>query len=378
MGLGRILSRIWRFFAPKWTAMTQKQIADIDRAVSDSIAKGTFTPPRQSSQQFHHAADGPPPPLPPVPTADQLWSLDTRSDVESVAQTVHAAVAPASSASSVRRAPTPRGSHYSPPSVYGGHRGGPGSVYSGYSTSSRQPSYYHHPHPNHHYRSPSAASSYHHYPPPPSSYHTATPSATPTPIPSTTIAEQQQQQQQRLWSMSAASTGGGNGNSSRSRAPSLVSSRQGGRESRDSGYESVPMVGGPGMGPRKYSYYSSSQPSSSSCAGSPSPYAYYGGPQQHGYGYYDHQQQQQQRYAGGYYDQQRPYYDQGLRRQRSRASSIGGFGGGDGVGDLQLPAPSYIAGESRYPDARFVRPPAMAGEDGDDGIVAGKPVNAPY
>lgn len=60
MGLANLLRRIWRFFHPQWTAMTPKQIREIDRAVAESMAKGSFT--------TRH------PPTSAPPTADQLWT----------------------------------------------------------------------------------------------------------------------------------------------------------------------------------------------------------------------------------------------------------------------------------------------------------------
>lgn len=63
MGLGNLLRRIWRFFHPQWTAMTPRQIKEIDRAVAESMAKGSFTTKHR--------------PAAAQPTADQLWTGTT-------------------------------------------------------------------------------------------------------------------------------------------------------------------------------------------------------------------------------------------------------------------------------------------------------------
>ncbi|CAN8100933.1 unnamed protein product [Discula destructiva] len=70
MGLGRLLHRLWRFFHPQWTAMSQKQIADIDRAVAEDMAKGSFTTREHRSTAAAPASR----------TADQLWLEDTAND----------------------------------------------------------------------------------------------------------------------------------------------------------------------------------------------------------------------------------------------------------------------------------------------------------
>lgn len=60
MGLLNLFRRLWRFLHPQWTAMTPKQINEIDRAVAESMAKGSFTTRHR--------------PTPAPPTADQLWT----------------------------------------------------------------------------------------------------------------------------------------------------------------------------------------------------------------------------------------------------------------------------------------------------------------
>lgn len=60
MGLLNLFRRFWRFLHPQWTAMTPKQINDIDRAVAESMAKGSFTTKQR--------------PTTAPPTADQLWT----------------------------------------------------------------------------------------------------------------------------------------------------------------------------------------------------------------------------------------------------------------------------------------------------------------
>lgn len=69
MGLGNLLRRIWRFFHPQWTAMTPKQIKEIDRAVAESMAKGSFN-------TKHRPTAAP-------PTGDQLWT-GTHADTSDI------------------------------------------------------------------------------------------------------------------------------------------------------------------------------------------------------------------------------------------------------------------------------------------------------
>lgn len=61
MGLRRAFKKLWRLFHPQYTAMSQKEIRNMDRAVSESMAKGSF---------------GTRPSAPGPITGDQLWSLD--------------------------------------------------------------------------------------------------------------------------------------------------------------------------------------------------------------------------------------------------------------------------------------------------------------
>lgn len=61
MGLRKAFKKLWRYFHPQYKAMSQREINEMDRAVSESMAKGSF---------------GTRLPAPAPVTGDQLWSLD--------------------------------------------------------------------------------------------------------------------------------------------------------------------------------------------------------------------------------------------------------------------------------------------------------------
>lgn len=66
MGLRKAFRKLWRYFHPQYRAMSQGEINEIDRAVSESMAKGSF---------------GTRLPAPETLTGDQLWSLDDTDTV---------------------------------------------------------------------------------------------------------------------------------------------------------------------------------------------------------------------------------------------------------------------------------------------------------